>query len=368
MPVNRSLRLHVINVGHGDAALVEFPDRGGLPRFGLVDAGGRAQDTPKEKTLEYIRAWLRWRNGDREAKGLFEFICLTHPHHDHYSGMLPVLQWAHAKKDHLGFETLAPRDFWDCGFRYNSGGYLEILDFLYHARDDIRFMRVASGAEYLFGDVEVAVLAPSVDLRNRYDSYGVDVNDGSVVLRLRKGKGTAILAGDAHFDSWGKISEEFPRSTHLTYPKSKNKKGVEVRDMRDPDHPDLVLESKMNQLGCGLLKVAHHGSKRGTSFEYLEKMEAGHYAVTCAPGKNYSGNWRGKFPHPLTRMAIEETYKPLPPGAQDIPDLANRAKVGMSSLHGTMVYTISASGRIRRADLGEKPDQLVTEAMLDAAL
>ena len=41
MTTNNRIRIHVINVGHGDSLLVEFPDGpDGRPRFGLVDAGG----------------------------------------------------------------------------------------------------------------------------------------------------------------------------------------------------------------------------------------------------------------------------------------------------------------------------------------
>ncbi len=359
---NKNLRLHVVNVGHGDAILIEFPDKkGGGPRFGLVDAGGRGKDNSAEKTLGYLKAFLEYRNEGQGYSGEFEFLCLTHPHHDHYYGMLPVLEWA------VG-AGIPPTEFWDCGFRYNTLSYLKILKFLCDNADVIQFTRVASGTEFHFGPVEVLVLAPSVDLRNRYDSYGVDVNDGSIVLRVRKSGGTAILAGDAHFDSWGKVCEEYPRTKHLTYPPVKDSEGKLKADVRNPDHPDLIIKSKVNQLGCNLLKVAHHGSKRGTSFEYLEKLGAKHYAITCAKDSRYAKDWKGKFPHPLTRMAIKEQDKPLPPGATAIPDLAAIKEVGMSSVHGSMIYTIQGNGVVKRKDLGEASGRPVSRGMLEAVL
>lgn len=33
-------------------------------------------------------------------------------------------------------------------------------------------------------DVAISVLAPSIQLRNRYDSYGIEVNDSSISLRI----------------------------------------------------------------------------------------------------------------------------------------------------------------------------------------
>ena len=101
----------------------------------------------------------------------------------------------------------------------------------------------------------------------------------------------AILAGDAHFDSWGKIVEEYPRTSKVSF------------------HEDasVTRSEGTNQLNCQLLKVSHHGSKHGTSLEYLEKLSPSHFMVTCADKNWYQMSepgWGTTWPHTLTAKAI----------------------------------------------------------------
>ena len=257
-----------------------------------------------------------------------------------------------------------PRQFWDCGFRYNTVGYLELLEFLCE-HPDIRFVRVASGTEFHYDAAEVLAIAPSIDMRNRYDTYGVDVNDASIVLRITLGKGVAILTGDAHFDSWGKVFEEFPRTRHIVYPpKSEGKP-----DIRDPDHDRLVFLSQANQLNCQLLKVSHHGSKRGTSYEYLEKLSPTHFAIPCDLDSEYSSTWKHKFPHPITRLILGEEAKVFTASSTKIPRTVDlREKVGTTAELGTLIYTISGGGRVKRVALGDAKHSHVSVADFEANL
>jgi beta-lactamase superfamily II metal-dependent hydrolase len=38
--------------------------------------------------------------------------------------------------------------------------------------------------EWYYGKVQITALAPSIGLRNRYATYGVDMNNASIVLRF----------------------------------------------------------------------------------------------------------------------------------------------------------------------------------------
>jgi hypothetical protein len=372
MKNNDRLRIHIVHVGHGDCVLIEMPDlvNAGVRRvrFGMVDAGGMDADV-KDKPLGYLKAFLECRLGSGWGPEdfVFEFLCLTHPHEDHYKGLLTILR---------GLENKDPRclplEFWDSGFRYNTARYLNVLEYL-HAHRAIQFIRVTSGTEFHYGEVEVMVLAPSVDMRNRYDTYGVNLNDASIVLRIRHGNGVAILSGDAHFDAWGKVCEEFPRKKHLIYPPVMVH-GQLKPDKRDPNHEDLVLESREDQLKCQLLKVAHHGSKNGTSYEYLDKLDPIHFAIPCDKDAWYQSSsrtrsWKGKFPHPVTRLAIGEQAGFYNASSSQIPAPdAKRNRVGLTSLEGTMIYTVTSGGTVRRRDLCEARGTVVSAQTLGGVL
>jgi beta-lactamase superfamily II metal-dependent hydrolase len=366
---NDNLRIHIINVGHGDSILVEFPDYrepgaggGRKPWFGLVDAGGEDKEVTT-KTRDYLNTFLRYRfqGGYDAGDYFFEFICLTHPHSDHLHGMMDVLEGF----CRIDLPTAAwPNQFWDSGFRYNTVGYLKILDFL-SKKSQVRFMRVSSGTEFHYGDLEVVALAPSVDMRNRYDTYGVHLNDASIVLRFTLGKGVAILGADAHFDTWGKVCEEFPRTEHIMYPTDKKGKP----DLRDPNREGIAFLNREDQLDCLLLKVAHHGSKRGTSYEYIEKLSPTRLAITCDRNEEYTGTWKDKFPHPITRLVIGEEIKRFKADSSSIPTIEELgSKVGTSSQQGTMIYRMTHAAHVTRVDLGEDKHDRVTVAMLEAAL
>lgn len=369
MTTNDDLRIHVINVGHGDSTLVEFPDleRGGtrVPRFGLVDAGGAKG--LEHKTREYVETFLEHRLGetptttaeDADAEDyVFEFICLTHPHEDHLLGLMDVLETFCAPTVPM---RMRPRQFWDSGFRYNTGCYLDILDRL-ALHPEVQFMRVTSGTEFQYNQIEVLVLAPSVDIRNRYDTYGVDANNGSIVLRLTHDEGIAILSGDAHFDSWGKICEEFPRKHHIVYPPDGSKP-----DKRTPVSGMPFLNQE-DQLKCHLLKVSHHGSKNGTSYEYVHKLEPTHFAISCDQDAYYKPGWKHKFPHPITRLVLGERLDVFEADSSDIPGATDlEHKVATTADSGTLIYRVGPGKRIRRWMLGDLRDQTVTTSDLAGA-
>ena len=196
------LVISVLNVGFGDNIVIRFPrEADGTYPVGIVDCH------KARKTKDYIR--------DNTADSFnVEFICATHPHKDHIQGINSLLT----------DNDFEPTEFWDSGFRHNSNSYRTILTTL--KTKSTRTIRASSGMERYIGNVSITVLAPSILLRNRYATYGVDMNNASIVLRLehhrqdvlaiksdeyvgnisqedirKAGKSVAILAGDAEFDS-----------------------------------------------------------------------------------------------------------------------------------------------------------------------
>lgn len=284
MPPNNELKVHFVNVNHGDATILELPDRRNMARFGVVDFGAkRGVDRGLARDyLQHLTA-LRTADGNPPDFGI-DFACVTHPHNDHYGGLARFMT------------AFAPRvdAFWDCGFRTNSIEYNQVLTTHIVANPSITFVRLGSGSEFDFGPVRIAVLAPSVDMRNRFDTFGVGKNDASIVLRIKLGNSYVILAADAEFATWGKLTEEFPRRSSIQF----------VDDALGMAERDDTAE----QLRCNLFKMAHHGSKHGTSLEYLERLNPRHVVITAGSQPWYlanQANWANNFPHPLSRSTLD---------------------------------------------------------------
>lgn len=258
-----SLCVHVLNVGDGDGIIVQFPEVGGKRKFAVVDCYSAT------KTMDYLK---------KLGASELEFVCATHPHYDHIAG-IPKL---------LGAFKGRIREYWDSGFRHTSVTAENIID-LIEADPEIRFMRVTSGLEEIINGVNVTVLAPSISLRNRYDTYGVDINNASILLKLEykspdsSRPNVIILGGDAQWPSWSKVLEEYPN-----YVKTEN-----------PQQRVKVMEAS-NPLNCNVLKVSHHGSKHGTALECIETLDPEYAIISCSGSSTYG------FPHEIAMLSIKE--------------------------------------------------------------
>lgn len=294
------LVIHFLNVGFGDNIMIEFPaDNNGYRRYGLVDC------KESRKTLAYLGDLMPKNTTGERAR--LAFVCATHPHYDHIKGISAVLK-----------SKYRPHEFWDSGFRHNSQTYSRILQNV--VDKNIRMVRVSSGMEWYFGRVRITALSPSVALRNRYATYGVDINNASIVLRIEHykenvismqsreykgdisheiereaGRSVVILAGDAEFDSWACISQEYPK--------------VE----RTSAHKPLVRKM-VNYLSGAVVKVAHHGSMHSTPLDVYEKMHPKFAVISTVQRQSAKASKhspigeirRDLFPHQSTAMALEE--------------------------------------------------------------
>ena len=283
------LVISVLNVGFGDNIVIRFPrEADNTYPVGIVDCY-RAN-----KTKDYIRS---------HTGNLFrvEFICATHPHRDHILGINSLLT----------DDDFVPIEFWDSGFRHNSSTYRTILTTLKSI--STRTIRASSGMERYIGNVSITTLAPSILLRNRYATYGVDMNNASIVLRLehhskdvlmikseeyvgnmsqedirKAGKSVAILAGDAEFDSWSHITQEFPK--------------LEKQGKHKP-----LVNKMINYLACHTIKVAHHGSMHSSPLDVYEKMSPNLAVISTKQELSTSEvGTRNMFPHDSSILALKE--------------------------------------------------------------
>jgi len=265
-----SLVVFILDVGDGDSIIVQLPE------------------TPEHLEYEHMvidckraaptKDWLKAINAEKLA-----LVVATHPHYDHIAGLKSVMKEFTKKID----------QFWDSGFRHNSVTWHNLAEYITETEKDALFLRPTSGLFTSFNGVKVTVLAPSIYLRNRYDSYGVNINNASIVLKLEYNGKSIILAGDAQWESWGKMTEEFPH-----YVKTEN-----------PDQ-HVQIDKSHKPLKCNVLKVAHHGSKHGTSLEPVEVLDPNYAIITCADDSSYG------FPHEITKMSLEEIHTKIMPTAE----------------------------------------------------
>jgi beta-lactamase superfamily II metal-dependent hydrolase len=81
MNQNNEYFLHIFNVQKGDSLILEFPGN----RFGVIDC--KYYDSQNTDDDPPALAYLKTRNVDH-----LEFICLSHPHLDHYHGLWKICQ------------------------------------------------------------------------------------------------------------------------------------------------------------------------------------------------------------------------------------------------------------------------------------
>ncbi len=214
------LRITMLDVGQGDALLVDLPDG----RAMLVDGGGfvgSPVDVGQRVLLPVLRARRRTR---------LDVAVLSHPHPDHFGGLASALP------------MLDVGELWDTGQGEAEGAgatYAGLLANLrrrgvaIHRPQELCGVRVVGGAL-------VDVLAPCP---GPVPNEGA--NDNSFVLRLRFGAHSALLAGDAE------AAEE------------------------------RRLLASSGSLHADLLKVGHHGSKTSSSPPFLAAVRPSWAFVSC---------------------------------------------------------------------------------------
>lgn len=167
LPGPRTLEIHAIDVGQGDALAVRTP--GG--RWLLVDTGPRSArfDAGRDRVVPYLL-----RRGVRRL----DVLVLTHPDADHIGGAEAVLE---------AFDTGVVID---PGF---PAGKDMFIDLLAAARGTGgRWVAARAGQSFLIDGVQITMLYPTTSLDG-----APDANDNSVVFRLAWGDFAALFTGDA---------------------------------------------------------------------------------------------------------------------------------------------------------------------------
>ncbi|AUX48114.1 competence protein [Sorangium cellulosum] len=216
------LRVNVLDVGQGDAILIDLPEGGAM----LVDAGGFVGG-PVDPGARVIRPLLRAR---RRAR--LDVVVLSHPHPDHFGGLPAVVE---------GVEV---GELWDTGQGEAEGAgpvYAGLLAGL--RRRGVPVVRPASlcGRPRVLSGATIEVLAPCPELHPDRSA-----NDNSFVVRITYGARSALLVGDAEHEEEAALVARY---------------GAALR--------------------ADLLKVGHHGSRTSTGPALLAAVSPSVAAVSC---------------------------------------------------------------------------------------
>jgi hypothetical protein len=290
-----------LNVGDGDAQVLILP---AVPTGQVDPAGDPVQRRPvvvvdagsPTKVRRFLDVLPAASGGRMPPVEVIDVVVATHPHGDHIAGLPDLLTSFDGKI----------AEFWDPGYFHPTGTYFRIMELLAR-QTGVVYVQPTSGMRRFIGNTEVTVLTPSVALRNRYDTYGVDINNASISLRLATPAGRAkfvpgeswqllegvderlqfslVLGADSQTESWSQALADFPQ---LVKSESDVAKAIgAATNNRDPLRADV-------------LKVAHHGSKKGVSYELVDRMSPEFLIVSCASTSHHG------FPHTLNQHILRE--------------------------------------------------------------
>ncbi len=232
-------RLYLVfcDVGQGDAAYVRFPDG----RDMVVDGG------PNAKVIDCLgRHMPFW---DRTI----DIVIMTHPQKDHMQGLIEVL-----KRYRVSY-------FVRSDIANTTQGYVQLMDIVREKKIPQQFM--VQGNHITIGTTSLSFLWPTemqiakgsrarLSSTDRSDVLGTsvgDINDYSLVFRLRYGSFDAVFTGDADT----RVESGYRGFTLA----------------------DEVIE---------VLKVPHHGSKTGISEQFAAKLDP--QLAVISLGKNSYGH------------------------------------------------------------------------------
>ncbi|MDD5605983.1 MAG: MBL fold metallo-hydrolase [Patescibacteria group bacterium] len=236
--------IYFLDVGHGDSILITTPERQAI----LIDGG------PSASVVAQIDSRLPvWKRN-------LDLVVLTHPHADHVTGLIEVINRYHVD-----------------AFLHNPVDYdTHTISTLYSviSQKQVNLVEAKAGMTYDFNECRLDIL-----YRGNLSQTLTDVNDTSIVSELTCGDFNALFVAD--------ISADIER--------------------------ELIAHSQLHNVE--VLKVGHQGSRYSTSEAFLKVVQPETAVLTV--GKNSFGH-----PHPETLAKLQQAgshiYSTLADGTVEI--------------------------------------------------
>ncbi|MBN1044882.1 MBL fold metallo-hydrolase [Clostridium botulinum] len=206
-----NMKVHYIDVGQGDSELIQIGDKNIL-----IDAGCN-----DNKALNYLKS-IGVTNLD--------YVIATHPHEDHIGGMTNVINNFNVKEFYAPKVTHTTRTFENMVKALQNKG--------------LKITAPTIGDTLTIGNATMQFLAPN---SSKYQ----DLNNYSIVCKLKYGNTSYLFTGDAESLSEGEIL------------------------------------AKQLDIQADVLKLGHHGSHSSTSQAFLDKVNPRYAIVSCGKGNDY---------------------------------------------------------------------------------
>ena len=232
---------------------------------------------------------------------LIDVVVASQPHGDHIFGIPDLLEKYKGKI----------AEYWDPGYFHPSGAYFTIMEALSQESRTV-YVQPDIGDEEVHRQHRGRGAGTIVALRNRYDTYGIDVNNASISLRVATPAGrtkfvpneswqllegvnenqqfSLTLGSDAQTESWSHAMADFPQ---LMKSSSEIVKSIGA------------ATSDRDFLSADVLKVSHHGSKKGVNYELVERIKPKFTLLSCSARSGHG------FPHTLNQHILREAKLPL---------------------------------------------------------
>ncbi|MFS0577285.1 MBL fold metallo-hydrolase [Sporosarcina sp. 179-K 3D1 HS] len=230
----KELKVHFIDVGQGDAILIQAPGGKNM----LVDGGPKSAG---DKVVQFLK-----------SKGVkrLDYVVATHPDADHIGGLIAVLN------------AFPVTNFIDSGQVHTTQTYYEMLQLI--DKKDIKFT--------VPKELDKLTLDPQMIIRVLHaDENAQDNNDASIVLKVTYNKVSFLLMADASTE----IEDEIRARYDVTATVLKNghhgsntsssaafisnvKPSVAILSYGKNNsygHPDLAVESRLNKVGAKTYKT-----------------------------------------------------------------------------------------------------------------
>ncbi len=271
------LKIHILNVGHGDSILLEhyLNDE---KSFAVIDSNRQSGEPPRAlKKLQSLGVQR------------LNFVALTHPHADHFKGLLDILKQYRGKLDSFysfpvglhkeGQLKKYAKIFHDVLKNMDNENLrkplAEYIKLLHELKTQIKFSNWGelSGPENTvmtsgFSDVDIQAILPYLNSKGPYfqqiEKGEVDaiahqnLNELSLAFKIKYKGIEIILGGDGTYKNWIK---------HRTENSKRNRK-----------------------LEAVAVKIQHHGSEEDCKIETLEYLfgnDGERYACISANGKTH---------------------------------------------------------------------------------